>query len=198
MKNIFDVVGGSFPIEHLCKYICDKYKLDKYVNYSLNHSCDDNFNFALTSKKGKYFVKIFNLKYNEKFAFDYVERYIPLENKPWVKMLLDNENSKVTKLKIDDERIFYFCVMEFVEGNRLKRVKEEDVSRLVDFMVDVNKLECAVEIRHNPASFIELEESYQNYKELIPSSYLVEIENTIEKMKKIRYRNLKRHIFIIY
>ena len=49
MSNVFEPVRGEFPVEHLCKYLCDKYRLGKYKSYDLNHSCDDNFNFVLIS-----------------------------------------------------------------------------------------------------------------------------------------------------
>ena len=30
LKNVFEPVRGEFQVEHLCKYLCDKYKLGKY------------------------------------------------------------------------------------------------------------------------------------------------------------------------
>jgi len=192
MSNVFDPVRGSFPVDHLCKYLCDKYRLGKYRSYDLNHSCDDNFNFALVSDKGKYFVKIFNLKYNENFANDYVERYMPFDKKPWVKLILDNNKSKVTRLKIDDERVFYICVMEFIEGERLEKINTADIAQIVDYLVEVENQECSIDILHNKASFIELEDNFEEYKEYVPVKYHPEIMATIEGMKNIRYRNIKK------
>lgn len=192
MNNVFEPVRGEFQVEHLCKYLCDKYKLGKYVSYDLNHSCDDNFNFALVSDKNKYFVKVFNLKYNEDFANDYVSRYMPFDKKEWVKLILDNNGSKVTKLKIDDERVFYICVMEFIEGERLTKISDEDVLQIVDYLVEVQKEPCDIDILHNKCSFIELEDNFEEYGNYLPEKYHPFIKECIENMKNIRYRNIKK------
>ena len=191
-NSVFDPVRGPFQVEHLCRYLCDKYKLGKFVSYDLNHSCDDNFNFAIVSEKNKYFVKIFNLKYNENFANDYVERYMPFDKRTWVKLILDNNNSKVTRIKIDDERVFFICVMEFIEGERLVKISDEDVEQIVDYLVELKDQACDIDILHNKASFMELEDNFEEYGEYLPEKYHDNIKLCIENMKKIRYRNLKK------
>lgn len=192
INNVFEPVRGEFQVDHLCKYLCDKYKLGKYVSYDLNHSCDDNFNFGLVSDKSKYFVKIFNLKYNENFALDYVNRYMPFDRKSWVKLILDNNDSKVTKIKIDDERVFFICVMEFIEGERLTKISDEDVEQIVDYLVELENQVCDIDILHNKTSFIELEDNFEEYGEYLYKDYHEEIKLCIENMKHIRYRNIKK------
>ena len=192
MKNVYDLVGGPFQIEYLCKYLCDKYRIGKYKEYIINLSSDDNFNFALISEKGKYFVKIFNIKYNEKFAHDYVSRYMPFDSKPWVKVILDNDDSKVTKLRIDDDRVFYICVMGFIEGKRLEKIEEKDIATIVNYMVELSKQKCDIDIMHNKSSFIELESNLEEYGEYLPEKVKEEAKYYVDNMKKIKYRNLKK------
>lgn len=116
LQEFYDRINLKSDLSQLAKIICQQYNFGKFLSSNIVLVGYEDFNFILTTDKGKYCVKIFNRERTYKDVQLYIDR-IKLANTLEINTPRIYESNKniLCQIKLDDVD-FRLCVFEYIEG----------------------------------------------------------------------------------
>ena len=124
LQEFYDRINLKNDLSQLAKIICQKYNLGKFLSEDIILVGYEDFNFILTTNKGKYCVKIFNKERTYKDVKSYIDR-IKLANTLEINTpkIYESNNNILCETKLDDVN-FRLCVFEYIEGKSFYDLNE--------------------------------------------------------------------------
>ncbi|MGN0961454.1 MAG: phosphotransferase, partial [Christensenellales bacterium] len=142
-------INLNIPLEHLSQMVCNEYNLGDFVDNQLIEIGYEDYNYILTTKNGKYVVKVFSNERTDNNAQELAERaYVAYENGvscPKIHKTKDDKCLLVLSLKNVQFRLL---VMDYINGKDFLSLKELPNNKELELIAtELAKLNC---IEYNP------------------------------------------------
>jgi len=114
-------IGANYEITEICQHICRDFKLGNFLDYKVTLVGYEDFNFALDTGKGKYFVKIFNKDRTNEDC----HRIVGVLEKALEARVSTPKLFKSNQGHLYQQNKLRICVMQYISGKDLFSLQTE-------------------------------------------------------------------------
>ena len=188
-------INLNFPLEILSKELCEKYNLGSFVGNDLIEIGYEDYNYILSTNKGKFVVKVFSNLRTDKDCECLAERaYIP-NNFGFSCPQIYKINGKFLYTTTINNIKFRLIVMEFIDGkdfftlNKLPSIK--DLIFIGEETAKLNQIDFRPPFIYDRWAIINFKKEYKKNIKYITEDYKKLIENVYKEFKQINFSKLK-------
>lgn len=125
MKEFESRINLKIPLEHLSQIVCNEYNLGEFVNNQLIEIGYEDYNYILTTKKGKYVVKVFSNERTDNNALELAKRAnVAFENGISCPKIHKTKDDKCLLVLSLGNVEFRLLVMDYINGKDYFSLKE--------------------------------------------------------------------------
>ncbi len=163
-------IGLNTDLENISAQICAKYGLGDFVSNKIIEIGYEDFNYYLTTTKGRYCVKIFSKARSSQDVDNYLAR---------IRAVASSEISSPKPLPVDDDivlRLDYagnhydICVFDFIDGQNYfemgQKPSPEVIKELARQTALINQLDIKPEFIYDTWAIINFEPEYAKKRAL--------------------------------
>lgn len=183
-------------LENISREICKAYDLGDFVSNELITIGYEDYNYYLTTSKGKYCVKIFSKVRKKEDVKNYLARIKTVANsninapKP---LLVNGDIS----LNLDYQQNSYaICVFEFIDGKNYFQLQENPnddiIKELARQTAMINNLDLQPNFIYDSWAIINFIEEYHQKREYVSEQYKDEFDKLVEEYQKIDFDRLPK------
>ncbi|MBR4830257.1 MAG: phosphotransferase [Bacilli bacterium] len=183
-------------LKNISVQICNYYDLGDFVSNELIEIGYEDYNYYLTTSKGKYCVKIFSKARSTEDIKNYLERIRTVANSEVSspKPLLANND---IHLSLDYENNHYdICVFEYVNGKNYFEIGENPTSEVIKELARqtalINNLDITPEFIYDTWAIINFEKEYSQKREYLSDKYKEEFDRLLIELKNIDFDKLPK------
>ena len=181
-------------LKNISERICESYNLGEFISNELITIGYEDYNYYLTTSKGKYCVKIFSKIRTEEDIKNYLDRIRAVANseinapKPF---LIDND----IVLSLDYEGNHYdICVFEYINGKNFFELGEKpskDVIREIARQTAmINNLDIKPKFIYDTWAIVNFEDEYKEKRKYLADNYKEEFDKLMTELKNIDFNKL--------
>ncbi len=189
-------IGLNTDLKNISELICNKYNLGNFVSNELITIGYEDYNYYLTTSKGKYCVKIFNKFRTNEDINNYLNRIRVVANsninapKP---LLVGGDIS----LSLDYENNHYdICVFEYINGKNFFELKQKtskyEIEELARQTAMINNLDIKPNFIYDTWAIINFEEEYKQKRIYLEKYYQKEFDNLLKELQNIDFDKLPK------
>ncbi len=189
-------IGLNTDLKNISQKICQSYNLGEFISNELITIGYEDYNYYLTTSKGKYCVKIFSKIRTEEDIKNYLDRIRTVANskinapKPLV------VNADIT-LSLDYEDNHYdICVFEYINGKNFFELKEKpskDVIKEIARQTSlINNLDIKPDFIYDNWSIVNFEEEYKQKRRYLSDSYKREFDKLLVELESVNFELLPK------
>lgn len=189
-------IGLNTDLKNISEQICRRYNLDDFVSNELITIGYEDYNYILTTFKGKYCVKIFSNLRTKQDINNYLDRIRAVAKskinapKP---LMIDND----IVLKLDYENNHYdICVFEYIDGKNYfeinKKPEEEIIKQLAKQTAMINQLDVKPDFIYDSWAIINFEKEYKKKREYLSNEYKEEFDKLLIEFKNLDFEKLPK------
>lgn len=182
-------IGLNTDLKNLSTQICDYYNLGEFVSNELIEIGYEDYNYYLTTSKGKYCVKIFCNSRSKEDIKNYLARIrtIAESDVSSPKPLFVNGD---ICLSLDYENNHYdVCVFEYINGKNYFEIGEVPSSDVIKELARqaalINNLDIKPEFIYDTWAIINFEEEYSQKRDYLSDKYKEEFDQLLIEFKNI-------------
>ena len=183
-------------LENISKEICKAYDLDDFVSNELITIGYEDYNYYLTTSKGKYCVKIFNKARTKEDVENYLVRIKAVANSDInaPKPILVNGD---VALNLNYQGNSYdICVFEFIDGKNYFQLQEnpseEVIKELAKQTAMINNLDIRPNFIYDNWAIINFILEYNQKRNYISDQYKDEFDKLVDEYKKVDLEKLPK------
>ena len=183
-------------LKNISKLICAKYNLGEFVSNELITIGYEDYNYYLTTSKGKYCVKIFSKERTANDIRNYLER---------IRAVANSEISSPKPLTIDgditlsmdyDNNHYDLCVFEFIDGKNyfeLGETPSDDVIReLAKQTAMIHNLDIKPKFIYDSWAIINFKDEYNKKRTYLPDKYKIEFDKLLNDFNNLDFDKLPK------
>ena len=182
-------IGLNTDLKNISEQICSQYNLGGFISNELITIGYENYNYYLTTTKGKYCVKIFNNIRTRQDIVNYLER---------IRVVANSQINAPKPLKINNDIVleldykknhYDICVFEYIDGKNYfelnQKASKEIIKELAKQTAMINQLDIKPDFIYDSWAIINFEEEYKNKREYLSDKYKEEFDQLLTKFKCI-------------
>lgn len=183
-------------LKNISEQICNYYGLGDFISNELITIGYEDYNYYLTTSKGKYCVKIFSKIRTPEDIKNYLDRIRAVANseisspKP---LVVDSDIS----LSLDYENNHYdICVFEYISGKNYFQIGEnpsaEVIRELAKQTALINNLDIKPKFIYDTWAIVNFEKEYLQKKDYLSDKYKEEFDQLLIELKNIDFDKLPK------
>lgn len=182
-------IGLNTDLKNISEQICSQYNLGGFISNELITIWYEDYNYYLTTTKGKYCVKIFNNIRTRQDIINYLER---------IRVVANSQINAPKPLKINNDIVleldykknhYDICVFEYIDGKNYfelnQKASKEIIKELAKQTAMINQLDIKPDFIYDSWAIINFEEEYKNKREYLSDKYKEEFDQLLTKFKCI-------------
>lgn len=196
LKEFNKRINLNTDLNNISKQICIQYDLGEFVSNELITIGYEDYNYYLTTSKGKYCVKIFNKERTKDDIKNYLDRIRAIANSEInsPKPLIVN-NDIVLSLNYDNN-YYDICVFEYINGKNYYEIGEKPngdiIKEIAKQTAMIHNINVKPDFIYDAWAIINFKEEYTKKKNYLDDNYkeefdklLLEVNNMdIDKLPK--------------
>lgn len=189
-------IGLNTELENISREVCNNYDLGNFISNELITIGYEDYNYYLTTSKGKFCVKIFSKERSTEDVNNYLERIriVANSNVSAPKPLLVNDN---IMLSLDYQDNHYdICVFEYINGKNYFQLQEnpdnEVIKELAKQTAMINNLDINPNFIYDSWAIINFAEEYNKKSQFLSSEYQEQFDKLVEEFKSIDFEQLPK------
>ena len=196
LKDFNKRIKLNTDLKNISKAICDEYELGDFVSNELIEIGYEDYNYYLTTSKGKYCVKIFSkIRTNEDIK-NYLDR---------IRAVAKSEISSPKPLLLNDDIVFELdyennhydiCVFEYIDGKNYFEINEKpdnDVLREIAKQTAlINNLDIKPEFIYDTWAIVNFKEEYAKKRQYLSDEYKTEFDKLLNEFENIDLERLPK------
>jgi len=200
MKEVYKRrIGYRGKLEEISCAICKSFNLGEFSSNNLILIGYEDFNFALETTKGKYFVKIFANFRSDKNCQRYVNIMAEAINaKVRTPKLFKSDQGYLHKLEIHDCTL-RLCVMEHIEGQDIfslgKTLNLSEMKFIAQQAALINSIDIKLQPIYDSWAIVNFLEEFRKTKKYLSARDLELIEPLVQEFKNLGIKDLP-HCFV--
>lgn len=189
-------IGLNTKLDNISKEICNRYKLGNFVSNDLIPIGYEDYNYILTSSRGKYCVKIFNKERDKEDLNNYLDR---------IKVIAESDVKSPKPLKVNGN-IYYclsyenndynICVFQYIDGKNFfelqNKANEEEIKELAKQTALINNLNFKPDFIYDSWAIINFENEYINKRKYLSEKQRICLDEILNELKKIDMNKLPK------
>lgn len=200
MKEVYTRrIGYQGKLEDISHAVCSIFDLGEFISNNLVLIGYEDFNFALETTEGKYFVKVFANFRSDRDCQRYVD-VIAESVKAKVKTprLYKSENGYLHKLELHDSNL-RLCVMEYIEGQDIFSLREtlnpEEIKTIAQQAALINSIDIKPQPIYDSWAIVNFADEFRKTKNYLSARDLELVEPLVQEFKNLRIKELP-HCFV--
>ena len=182
-------IGLNTDLKNISEQICSQYNLGGFISNELITIGYEDYNYYLTTTKGKYCVKIFNNIRTRQDIVNYLQR---------IRVVANSQINAPKPLKINNDIVleldykknhYDICVFEYIDGKNYfelnQKASKEIIKELAKQTAMINQLDIKPDFIYDSWAIINFEEEYKNKREYLSDKYKEEFDKLLTKFKCI-------------
>ena len=182
-------IGLNTDLKNISEQICSQYNLGGFISNELITIGYEDYNYYLTTTKGKYCVKIFNNIRTRQDIVNYLER---------IRVVANSQINAPKPLKINNDIVleldykknhYDICVFEYIDGKNYfelnQKASKEIIKEHAKQTAMINQLDIKPDFIYDSWAIINFEEEYKNKREYLSDKYKEEFDKLLTKFKCI-------------
>lgn len=196
LKEFNKRIGLNTELENISKEICFKYNLGDFISNELIKIGYEDYNYYLTTSKGKFCVKIFNKDRTIEDVENYLDRIRTIANsdvnspKPFI-----INNDIFLSLNYNDN-IYNLCVFECINGKNYFELQEkpsiEVIKELAKQTSIINNLTSKPNFIYDSWAIVNFIQEYTKKREFVSEEYKYEFDKLVNEIKTIDFEQLPK------
>ncbi len=189
-------IGLNTDLKNISLEICKRYDLGDFISNELIEIGYEDYNYYLTTSRGKYCVKIFSKARTSEDVNNYLERIRAVANSNInaPKPLLINGN---INLSLEYQQNNYeICVFEYIDGKNFFQLQEnpsiDTIKELAKQTAMINNLDIEPNFIYDSWAIINFEEEYNKKREYVSPEYKEQFDRLLEELRKIDFDRLPK------
>ncbi len=189
-------IGLNTDLKNISLEICKRYDLGDFISNELIEIGYEDYNYYLTTSRGKYCVKIFSKARTSEDVNNYLERIRAVANSNInaPKPLLINGD---INLSLEYQQNNYeICVFEYIDGKNFFQLQEnpsiDTIKELAKQTSMINNLDIEPNFIYDSWAIINFEEEYNKKREYVSSEYKEQFDRLLEELRKIDFDRLPK------
>lgn len=196
LKDFNKRIKLNTDLKNISKVICDKYELGDFASNELIEIGYEDYNYYLTTSKGKYCVKIFSkIRTNEDIK-NYLNR---------IRAVAKSEISSPKPLLLNDDIVFELdyennhydiCVFEYIDGKNYFEINEKpdnDVLREIAKQTAlINNLDIKPEFIYDTWAIVNFKKEYEKKRQYLSDEYKTEFDKLLNEFENIDLERLPK------
>ena len=189
-------IGLNTDLKNISLEICKRYDLGDFISNELIEIGYEDYNYYLTTSRGKYCVKIFSKARTSEDVNNYLERIRAVANSNInaPKPLLINGN---INLSLEYQQNNYeICVFEYIDGKNFFQLQEnpsiDTIKELAKQTAMINNLDIKPNFIYDSWAIINFEEEYNKKREYVSPEYKEQFDRLLEELRKIDFNRLPK------
>jgi homoserine kinase type II len=196
MREFENRISLKQPLKKLSKSICKEYDLGEVVDNRLIKMGYEDYNFILTTDKGKYVVKVFSNERTNDDAYELAERAsVGYENGVSCPRIYKTKNQELLSVITLDNVEFRAMIMDYVDGKDFFSLKElpteKELQLIATEMAKLNNIEYRPNFIYDKWAIVNFIEGYEKNKELVDEEYRPLIERAFNDFKSCDFSKLQ-------
>ena len=189
-------IGLNTELENISREVCKNYDLGDFISNELITIGYEDYNYYLTTSKGKFCVKIFSKERSTEDVNNYLERIriVANSNVSAPKPLLVNDDIMLS-LNYQDNH-YDICVFEYINGKNYFQLQEnpdnEVIKELAKQTAMINNLDINPNFIYDSWAIINFAEEYNKKREFLSSEYQEQFDKLVEEFKSIDFEQLPK------
>ena len=194
LKEFYERINLRISLSKLSKIICQKYSLGEYLSEEIILVGYEDFNFILTTNKGKYCVKVFNKDRTFEDVNMYIDR-IKLANtlKINTPKVYKCDNDILCEIMLDNVN-FRLCVFEYIDGKSFydlnKMPTEKEIKNIISQMAQIHNAKLQSNFIYDKWTITNFIKEYKDKGKCLDSKYSNIFESLVKRLKNIELDNL--------
>ena len=196
LKNFNKRIELNTDLKNISELICNNYDFGKYISNELITIGYEDYNYCLTTAKGKYFVKIFNKERTSQDIKNYLERIraVAKSEISFPKPLLFNGD---INLPLEYNGNHYdICVFEYISGKNYFELKEKPGSDVIKELAKqtamINNLDIKPEFIYDSWAIINFKQEYAKKRKYLQDKYKKKFDRLLTELNNINFDNLPK------
>ena len=194
LEEFYERINLKTHLSKLAKIICKKYNLGEYLSEEMILVGYEDFNFILTTNKGKYCVKVFNKDRTFEDVNMYIDR-IKLANtlKINTPKIYECDSYILCKIELDNVN-FRLCVFEYVDGKSFYDLNEipteKEIKNIIFQMAQIHNAKLESNFIYDKWTITNFIKEYEEKGKYLDNKYNDVFENLAKRLKNIKLNNL--------
>lgn len=195
LQEYFDRINLKTDLFKLSEIICLKYNLGMYLTDEIILVGYEDFNYIVTTDKGKFFVKIFNKDRSLEEVKKYIHRIKlanALEGIHTPQVYAYNEDI-LCEIKSNNV-IFRICVFEYVDGKSFYDLKEipneNEIKNIISQMAHIHNAKLESQFIYDKWTITNFIKEYEEKKVYVDGKYKNLLYRLSQKLKQIKLDKL--------
>lgn len=189
-------IGLNTDLKNISEQICIQYNLGGFVSNELITIGYEDYNYYLTTTKGKFCVKIFSNIRTRQDIVNYLERIRAVANSPINAPKPLKINNDIV-LELDYENNHYdICVFEYIDGKNYfelsQKASKEIIKELARQTAMINELDIKPDFIYDSWAIINFEEEYKKKREYVSDEYKKEFDKLLIEFKDLDFDKLPK------
>ena len=139
-------IGANHEITEICQHICRDFKLGNFLDYKVTLVGYEDFNFALDTNKGRYFVKIFNKDRTDEEC----HRIVGVLEKALEARVSTPKLFKSNQGRLYQQNKLRICVMQYISGKDIFSLQTELGKDDIRYLAKQASLINSIDIKPKP------------------------------------------------
>ncbi len=199
-------IGYTGNLKDLSETICIGHNLGKLINSEIVKFGYEDFNMAVQTDKGRYFVKIFSKNRDvERSTWGTSKRYMDIMNRAShsganVPKLIDFDACYFSTLAVwNTDLELKLCIMEFIDGDNLymsnSNLTENEVKTVAKQAALINKIDLKPEFVYDRWATVNFAKEFKKKGEYLEARDMGLIMPVLEEFSRIKLDSLP-HCFV--
>ena len=194
--EFFQRINYRGKLEQISLLICKDYNIGKFVSNKLVMAGYEDFNFALETTKGKYFVKVFANNRKQKECERYINIMLKvIEKGIFFPKLYKSSQGYLHTLKVGGSRL-RLCVMEYITGESFYFLRQKpeinEIRAITRQAALINSIKFKPEFIYDSWAITSFLEEFKKKGKYLAKEDLKNINPLVAESKKIMARRLPR------
>lgn len=195
MKEYESRINLNISLEHLSQIVCKEYNLGEFVDNQLIEIGYEDYNYILTTKNGKYVVKVFSNDRTYNNALELAERaHVAFENGVSCPRIHKTKDNKCLFLLSLGNVEFRLLVMDYINGKDFFTLKElpnnKELELIATELAKLNTIEYRPPFIYDKWAIINFIEEYNKNISLVDDEDKPLIDKAYKAFKSCDFSKL--------
>lgn len=188
-------INLNFPLEILSQEVCKQYNLGKFMDNQLIKIGYEDYNYILTTSKGKFVVKVFSNLRTDKDCQNLADRgSIPHKHGFSCPKIYETSQGNLLITIVNGVK-FRLLVMNYIDGKDFFTLNElpseEELKIIAQETAKLNLIDYRPEFIYDKWAIVNFEKEYLKNKKYLSGKYKTLIEQVYNEFKTIDFSRLK-------
>lgn len=188
-------INLNFSLELLSKEVCKVYKIGNFIENKLIEIGYEDFNYILTTSKGKFVVKVFSNSRTDKDCQNLADRGSIPQKKGFSCPKIYEIDGKNLFTTILNGTKFRLLVMDYINGKDFYSLNtlptETELKIIAKETAKLNQIDYRPKFIYDKWAIVNFEKEYKSNKKYLDEKNKSQIEGIYQEFKKVDFSKLK-------